>query len=91
MNDMEFNDNASFSMEKTIGGYALTVGGKRIDLPGVSNFEWRTEGNVKIKHLYMGNETGDDREWRMNVDFEGNYRVRLQQLDPRCYLYINEE
>ena len=86
--EVVFNEVSRLTITKTEGGYRITIGKKNIDLEGITNFDWRVEGSVKIKHMYVGNETIDAEAWQVNVEFAEPYEVLVQMQYPRCYVYV---
>lgn len=68
-------------------GYSLELDRETIQLPEVTNFEWRTTTSFPVKHLYLGNESLTDSH-SFNLDFEIPCRVSVSVAGPRCYLKI---
>ena len=75
-------------------GSASAVEKRQIELPNITNFEWRMDGSTKsfeVNHMYFGSETNNKSDIGFNMNFNVPCRVGIHFTSgPRCYLYINQ-
>ncbi len=86
-----FKNVKTLYISKAPEGYVVNIGGQKIQLPNITNFEFRMEKPVKIVHLYFGTETGKMDDFSFNISFGYPCKIRTSDGAPRYYFYISPE
>jgi hypothetical protein len=69
-------------------GYKITIDQKDVHLPLATNFEWRMDKPARTNHMYFGTETGKFQDVSFSISFDTPCKVRIQNADARCYVYV---
>lgn len=81
----------NISCQKVDKGWIIQAGQCEISVPLATNFEFRMEKPIQIRHIYFGTETGKFKDLLFNISFSVPCKVRISNPDARCYLYVTQE
>ena len=79
-----FNNIGQISCWKEKKGYRIKVENRTIHVPLATNFEWRCEHPIGVKHMYFGSDTGRYKDISFNVSFSVPHNVTIKAVGPRC-------